>query len=285
MWLRQSTASQEIKLGPFLDDTDGKTAETALSIANTDIKIWKHGATSEANKNSGGATHIAAGRYYIVLDATDTDTLGLIEIDVHVAGALPVKYRAMVLTAHVFDSLLMGSDKLQVHTDELTADLITNTVLATSAVNEIRDAVLDRGLAGNHDTAGTVGKFLQNMDLAASTLGSYLDTEIAAILAAVDTEVGAIKAKTDLIPAAPAAVGDLPTVNAIADALLDRANAIEAGWTVRMILRIIAAAVAGKASGLETTNPVYRDILDTKDRIDATVDADGNRSAIILDGT
>jgi hypothetical protein len=64
--LRQSTASQEVLLGPFLDDTDGKTAETALTIANTDIKVWKHGGTTEASKNSGGATHIASGRYYAV---------------------------------------------------------------------------------------------------------------------------------------------------------------------------------------------------------------------------
>ena len=66
MWLRQSTASQEVLLGPFLDDTDGKTPETELSIANTDIKIWKEGTTTEANKTSGGATHIAGGRYYAV---------------------------------------------------------------------------------------------------------------------------------------------------------------------------------------------------------------------------
>jgi len=80
MFLRQSTASQEITLGPFLDDTDGKTAETGLTIANTDIKLWKSGGTTESDKNSGGATHIAGGRYYAVLDATDTNTVGMLEI-------------------------------------------------------------------------------------------------------------------------------------------------------------------------------------------------------------
>jgi hypothetical protein len=62
--LKQSTASQEIPLGVFVDAADGFTAETALTIANTDIKIWKTGATALANKNSGGATHIAGGVYY-----------------------------------------------------------------------------------------------------------------------------------------------------------------------------------------------------------------------------
>lgn len=117
--LRQSTASQEIRLGTFLDDTDGKTAETGLTIANTDIKISKAGTTTEANKNSGGATHIASGRYYAVLDATDTDTLGSGEINVSVAGALPVKLYFTVLTAEVYDSLVAGTDNLGVDVTQL----------------------------------------------------------------------------------------------------------------------------------------------------------------------
>ncbi len=105
MYLRQSTASQEILLGTFVDDTDGKTAETALTIANTDIRVWKHGGTTEASKNSGGATHIASGRYYAVLDATDTDTLGNLEINVHVSGALPIRREFVVLSANVYDTM------------------------------------------------------------------------------------------------------------------------------------------------------------------------------------
>lgn len=109
MFLRQSTASQEVLLGPFLDDTDGKTAETGLTIANTDIKVWKSGGTTESNKNSGGATHIASGRYYAVLDATDTDTVGLLEINVHVSGALPVRRQLYVLEEAVYDALFAAS--------------------------------------------------------------------------------------------------------------------------------------------------------------------------------
>lgn len=112
-------------LGPFLDDTDGKTAETGLTIANTDIKIWKHGDTSEASKNSGGATHIAAGRYYAVLDDTDTNTEGNLEINVHVAGALPVRRQFTVLPAVVFDALVLGTDNLQVDAIQLAGQAIT----------------------------------------------------------------------------------------------------------------------------------------------------------------
>jgi hypothetical protein len=39
-------------VGPFVDDTDFKTLETALTIANTDVKLSKNGAAA-VNKNSG----------------------------------------------------------------------------------------------------------------------------------------------------------------------------------------------------------------------------------------
>lgn len=113
-FLKQNTASQEMIIGPFVDSTDGNTAETSLSIANTDVKLWKEGATSETNKNSGGATHIADGRYYIVLDATDTNTLGSLEINITMSGALRVQKRCIVLHADVYDALIGASINLKV---------------------------------------------------------------------------------------------------------------------------------------------------------------------------
>jgi hypothetical protein len=118
MWLRQSTAGQEIQLGKFVDDTDGKTAKTALTIANTDIKLWVEGATSRVNKNSGGATHMDGGYYSAVLDATDSATLGKLEVTVDVAGALSVRREFMVIPAIVFDALVLRSEFLPVDSYE-----------------------------------------------------------------------------------------------------------------------------------------------------------------------
>lgn len=184
MWLRQSTASQEILLGPFLDSTDGNTAETGLTIANTDIKIWKEGATAEANKNSGGATHIASGRYYAVLDATDTNTLGKMEVNIHVTGALAVRREYMVLPANVYDSLVLGTDKLEVDstlieggdaTDAINAacdtaltDYGANTTTPPTAA-AIADAVLDEALSG-HVVAGSLGKAVADIETDATAI-------------------------------------------------------------------------------------------------------------------
>jgi hypothetical protein len=246
--LKQSTASQEVLLGPFLDDTDGKTAETALTIANTDIKIWKSGGTSEANKNSGGATHIAAGRYYAVLDATDTDTLGPLEINVHVSGALPVKLRCMVMGGNAYDSLVLGTDVLwadaiqlggtsqtardigasvllspgtgtgqislssgAVTVGAMGSNTITASALATDARDEIVDGVFDELLSG-HTTPNTFGAITSGIS---STVGlNYTDiqtlkTSVNTIDDFLDTEIAAIKAKTDNLPSDPADASDI----------------------------------------------------------------------------
>lgn len=117
-------------------------------------------------------------------------------------------------------------------------------------------------------------------------------SDIAAAFGTVNTNVGtvnttvdAIKAKTDTIPASPAAVSDIPTANANADALLDRAAGVETGLTVRQAFRLFAAALLGKANGLGTGTAIFRDTNDTKDRINASVDADGNRLAVNLDAS
>jgi len=207
IFLKQSTASQEVAIGPFVDSTDGVTAETGLTIANTDIKVWKAGATTLANKNSGGGTHISGGIYSAVLDATDTDTLGSLKLFVAVSGALACTLECVVLSANVYDSLIGGGDTLDVQVTGIGADAITAASIATDAGTEIATAVLDT------------------------------------------------------------------------------AAGIETNRTVRQGLRLMLAALAGKASGMATTTAVFRDTNDTKDRISATVDADGNRSAVTLDAS
>lgn len=134
IYLKQSTASQEIPLGVFVDDVDGRSAETGLTIANTDIKLWKSGTTTLASKNSGGATHISSGIYYTTLDDTDTDTLGPLVVFVHVSGALPIREECVVLAANVYDSMIVASDKLDINVE----------TVASNAVNGIADGVLTR---------------------------------------------------------------------------------------------------------------------------------------------
>lgn len=161
--LRQSTAGQEVPLGYFLDSTNGNDEETALTIANTDIKIWKWGATTLANKNSGGATHISNGIFYTVLDATDSDTLGALVIFVHVAGALAVRVECNVLTANAWDSKY-STDKLEVDVTQIGGDAQSATDLKDfadagydPATNKVEGVKLVDTTTTNTDMRGTDG--------------------------------------------------------------------------------------------------------------------------------
>ncbi len=69
---------------------------------------------------------------------------------------------------------------------------------------------------------------------------------------------------------------------AAVDEILD--EVVEGSLTFRQVLRILLAALAGKAAGGGTTAVTFRDVADAKNRISATVDANGNRSAVTLDG-
>lgn len=91
-------------------------------------------------------------------------------------------------------------------------------------------------------------------------------------------DVAAVKSDT-------AAIASLPTANANADALLDRSAGVETSWTMRQAMRIMLSALAGKASGLAGTSVAYRDMADSKNRIAATVDSNGNRTAVTLDAS
>lgn len=107
-YLKQSTATQIVLLGPFLDEDDGKTSEGGLTIANTDIRISKNGGNME-DKNSGGGTHDEAGWYTATFDATDTSAVGRLQVSIHVSGALPVWMEFQVLEEVIFDALFAAS--------------------------------------------------------------------------------------------------------------------------------------------------------------------------------
>ena len=75
------------------------------------------------------------------------------------------------------------------------------------------------------------------------------------------------------------------TQQSIADTLLDRTDGVETGRTMRQSLRLMLASLVSKLSGAATNTVAIRDTNDTKDRIVATVDADGNRTSVTLDPT
>ena len=154
-------------------------------------------------------------------------------------------------------------------------DVPTNAELATSQAAADDATLAAIAALNNLDAAG--------VRTAVGLAAANLDTQLTAIDDYLDTEVAAIKAKTDLIPAAPAAVGDIPTAATIVAAVL--AGVIEGTITLQQATRVILAASAGKLSGAATATVRIRDTGDSVDRVTATVDESGNRSAVTLNLT
>lgn len=79
-------------------------------------------------------------------------------------------------------------------------------------------------------------------------------------------------------------LNNLPaTPQAIASAVW--AQTMESGYSAESIMRLNSAILLSKVSGAGTGAEVFRDIADTKNRVTASVDAQGNRTAITLDPT
>lgn len=100
--LKQSTAV-DVLIGPFVDLTDGATAETGESPS---VKLSKNGQTLAAKNDATTPVHDADGYYNCELDATDTNTVGTLVLTVAAsANALPVRHEFQVVEETLYDAL------------------------------------------------------------------------------------------------------------------------------------------------------------------------------------
>ena len=107
-FLKQST-SVVLVLGPFVDATDGATAETALSAAANTVEMYKSGGTAPVDISARSWTHIGNGQYRVTLTASDVDTAGPLVIHAHISGARSVWHEFNVLAATAYDAMISGS--------------------------------------------------------------------------------------------------------------------------------------------------------------------------------
>jgi hypothetical protein len=126
-WLRQSTAV-DIGLGPFVDSTDGVTAETAFTISQADVRLKKNNGAWAQKNDATSATHEENGWYEAPLNTTDTNTLGILLVAVNETGALPVWREFLVVPANVYDSMILGSEWLTVDPNKVELSISGGTL-------------------------------------------------------------------------------------------------------------------------------------------------------------
>jgi hypothetical protein len=285
VWLKQSTAAT-VMVGPIVDSTDGATAETGFTISQADIRLSKNGGAFAQTNNATGATHAENGWYSVPLDTTDTATLGNLLVNIAESGGLQAWRTFMVVPAQVWDSMF-GADRLQVHVDEMTADIITAAVLAADVTTELQSGLATAAALATVD--GIVDDIKAKTDNLPSDPADASD--IAAAFAALndisssDVQTAAAAALTAYDPptkaeldSALAALNDITVAEVLAGGDID-------GFTLEEFAKLVLAVLAGKVSGAATDTNVFRAVDDSKARVTSTVDADGNRSAVTLDAT
>ena len=236
--LKQSTAAT-IKIGPFVDSTDGVTAETGLTISQADIRLSKNGGAFAQTNNATGATHDENGYYGVPLDTTDTNTLGRLRVAVNESGSLPVWQDFMVVNANVYDSLIGGSDNLQVDTVQIEGSDATDQINA-AADTALTDydpptkAELDSGLAALNDLSAAQVNAEVDTALADIHLDHLLaadydpaskpGTATALLNELIENDGGVSRFTANALEQAPTG-GSAPTAADIADAVWDEAKA------------------------------------------------------------
>jgi len=176
----------------------------------------------------------------------------------------------------------VGVDWGQV-TNKTTTNALTNTTISASSTPtaaQVATAVWQDATAGDFTVANSIGASLYTAGVVPGAAGGLFiaGTNAATTVNFTGNLTGNLTGNVG-----GNLLGTLTTTerNAIADALLDRANAIETGITPRLALRYSGASVAGLLSGVGTATYTFAGVGVATTRIVAAVDATG-RTAVTL---
>lgn len=185
-FLKQSTAVT-LKLGPFVDATDGFTVEAALTITSAELKLSKNGGALTAKNEATSLSYDANGFYDCPLDTTDTNTLGILTVapvDTAVANR-PFSTEYLVVPANVYDALVSGTVYLKVDLTQVVTAAV-NTATAQLGVNMVS------GAAGAITASVIANDAITTAEFASALITAIAD-EVASVLGGA-THSGAVVA-------------------------------------------------------------------------------------------
>lgn len=294
--MRKNVASQTIG-SQMVSASDGSAYTGAVSVS-----VTKDGGTQAA----GGGTVAHEGNGYHSYAPTQAET----NAD-HVAftftgsGAVPATVQVYTVSYDPHDTVRLGLTALPNAAAEAAGGLFTRGT-AAGQINQDADGRIDSNPVALGGTAQSLTDLKDFADAGYDPASNKVEG-----VKLVDTTT----ANTDMRGTDGANTTTPPTASAIASAVWGAATrtlsagtnivlakgtgvtgfndisvddifnkVVEGSLTFLQWTRLGGAALFGKLSGAATTTVAIRDTADTKDRISATVDADGNRSAVTLDG-
>ena len=257
--------------GDYLDDeiTSRATAADVPSAAVVADAVWDEDATNHQTTGSFGAAIGDPGADTVSIYYRSTQILiDTDSIDARLPAALSGDGFMKADLKSIEDELTSGNNatlnlkQLNVANDAGAAAIINGSTTAVSLVAGASSAVYVEGGTGGYGFEVYAGS------------GSNAD----AIYLGGDGTGKSVNAPQNIA----VSDGNL-TLAAIRDAVW--AKTIETGYTALQSTRLMLSALAGKLSGAATTTVTIRNAADSKNRIVATVDSDGNRSAVTHDTT
>lgn len=256
------------------------------TLATGDVKVIKDGGAAANIATLPTVTPAGGTRVQVALSASemDADLVDVIFLDAAGGEWFTVTYTIETYTE-------IDANIVQVSGDSTAADNLE----------------ADYDGTGYNKSNSTIGTTTTNTDMRGTDSAAT-----ASALATVDANVDAILIDTAEIGAAGAGLTALATQSSVdtidgivGDILVDTgatipaqisalnditaadvlAVTIENSLDLADCIRLQNSALLAKVSGGATTTNTFRDLADSKNRITATVDADGNRTAITLDGS
>jgi hypothetical protein len=145
-------------------------------------------------------------------------------------------------------------------------------------LDELAGLTLDEMAGGT-----TLGEVLRQLNetLTLAAIANQVRTELSVELARIDAAISS-RGTSTFSPASDEVILTSDARNAAADALLERAGAVD-GKTVRQTLRIIAAMLAGKVSGAGSGTERFKGLDGATTRVEVATDTAGNRLSVTYD--
>lgn len=246
------------------------TANNALPV---DVVVWGH---SSVSAMPGAPTPAFNGRVNVIawqdvtVQAITTANLAL-PVDV-------VLWAHSTVSAMPGASAVVGSVNVNMWAGTSVAAITTAGAIPVDQIYQNHTSVGTPGAGSDVNVVTWGGEAVANVLLSAN-VGQWSASPVTAMPGSGVLGTGSITTSTFAAGAIDAAALAADAVDLILD------DPIEGVTTLRQALRIMLAALAGKLSGAATTTITIRDVNDTKARITATVDEDGNRVDVTVDGT
>lgn len=269
IWMDVDTALAEVpvNLMPLLDDTTFKAIQGAVAYNAAGMALRWHFVTCAGAYTVYSVTPTTGGAH----DWTDQGDSGVYTIEIPASGGTinndtegfgwftGVATGILPWRGPVIGFRAAGLNDLLIESAYSTTRGLAGTALPAAAADAAGGLPISD--AGGLDLdAQVVTKINSILD----------DTGTSGVLVSSGTGAGQVSLSSGLVRLSATAVDDI----------LD--EVVEGSYTFRQFLRLLGAALGGKASGLGTTTATYRNASDSANAIVATVDSDGNRTAVTL---